>query len=205
MLADLINNLARLTNTEAPLPGTFTALAEGTLLFSAPFLPDPNFARSVLLLAEHDDTGSIGFMLSRPMDAQLGDLVPALAAFDGPVYAGGPVEDNTLHFVHTLHNLPGARSIADGLYWAGDFDTLRQWVDAGIANDTNTLFFVGYSGWSEGQLQQEILDDTWLTLPATTADLWPGNGLSDAYQQLLGRHGTVLRLLSHMPPHPQWN
>jgi len=205
MLADIINNLARQTGAEGAVPFSLGTPKQGSLLFSAPFLPDPNFARSVMLLVEHNQEGTIGFMLSRPLINTMAELLPELAAFDGTVFGGGPVEPKTLHYVHRMPELPEAKEIAPGLFWGGNFDTLRRWVDAGIANEQNTLFFVGYSGWAEGQLQTEMEEDTWISLPAKATDLWPNHGLDDAYQQLLGPHGPMHRLLSNMPSHPQWN
>lgn len=141
-------------------------LAKGTFLLAQPYLLDPNFKRAAILLVDHEDEGSVGFVLTHPLDWRITDVIDGFPDYEGAMYFGGPVQRDTLHFVHTLGSaIPESIPVQDDLYWGGDFATLVLKVQAGEAHPGNTKFFLGYSGWSQGQLDGELNDDTWLTAP----------------------------------------
>ncbi len=97
---------------------------KGRILLSEPHLPDPNFERSIVLLCEHNEEGSLGFIINKPASSNLSDLLGDAVSFDFPVFIGGPVEQNTLHFVHKHGELAGATEVCDGVFWGGDFEKL---------------------------------------------------------------------------------
>ena len=139
----------------------------GMLLIAEPFLQDPNFKRTVVLLCEHQETGSFGFVLNRDYEQTLEDLIPELAGMNQPVYYGGPVQKDTLHFLHQYPALiPGGFEVADGIYWGGDFDMAIQFLREQKIDSNNIRFFVGYSGWTGGQLEEELKEKSWLLTPA---------------------------------------
>jgi putative transcriptional regulator len=142
--------------------------AKGTLLIANPFLKDPNFTRTVIFLCEHHDEGSFGFILNKKFPKKLNELVPDLEVFDFPVYQGGPVQGDTLHFLHRYPDLlGGGEEVLPGVYWGGNFETLQILLKNGDIKGDHIRFFIGYSGWSEGQLDMEMKAESWLTVKAT--------------------------------------
>jgi putative transcriptional regulator len=143
-------------------PGT------GTLLIADPFLKDPNFLRTVVLLCEHNAEGSFGFVINRMYENTLDELVPELEGYKIPVYYGGPVQPNTIHLLHQVPDkVPGGQEVLKGIYWGGDFDFVVDMIKNGDPDVEKIRFFLGYSGWSEGQLLEEMSEKTWLTVKAS--------------------------------------
>ena len=96
--------------------------ASGILLIADPFLKDPNFLRTVVFLCAHKDDGSFGFVLNRKYENTLDELIPELIGHQLPVYYGGPVQIDTIHFLHQYPGqIPGGHEILKGVYWGGDF------------------------------------------------------------------------------------
>ena len=137
----------------------------GIMLISDPFLKDPNFMRTVVLLCEHNTDGSFGFVLNRPFEQRLDDFIPELNGYSIPVYYGGPVQTDTLHFIHSLPDLiPDGINVAEGVYWGGDFQQIIALIRERALDLTRIRFFLGYSGWSNGQLNDELNEKSWLTV-----------------------------------------
>lgn len=135
---------------------------QGDLLIAEPYLGDPNFERSVILLCEDNEKGSFGLVLNQRSNLMLKDAIDDCYA-DIPLYVGGPVEHNTLHYVHRLGNLiPEAVDLGKGLFWSGDFETLKTMINIGKVEEKDIRFFLGYSGWGEGQLDTEMNRNSWI-------------------------------------------
>ncbi|HNM27718.1 MAG TPA: YqgE/AlgH family protein, partial [Saprospiraceae bacterium] len=135
----------------------------GQVLLAEPFMQDPYFRRSVVLLCEHHDEGSIGFILNKSIDMPLNDLMSEFPKFDAEVFYGGPVQTDTLHYVHNIGELlDDSVKVADGVWWGGDFDKLKFLITSGLIEPPNIRFFVGYSGWSSGQLSEELGYGSWV-------------------------------------------
>lgn len=146
-----------LFNFKTPLkPGS------GRLLVSEPLLPDPNFERSIILLCAHDEDGSFGFVLNKPTENLIGELVEGFEGLEQMAFTGGPVQQDTLHFIHCFPDLEGSREILKGIFWGGDFDVLKDLARAGKCTPDKIRFFLGYSGWSEGQLDGELKENAWI-------------------------------------------
>ncbi|MDO7886292.1 YqgE/AlgH family protein [Hymenobacter cheonanensis] len=179
----------------------------GTLLISQPFLGDPNFERSVVLLCRHHPAeGAFGLVLTRRTATVLGDVlgVPPGPATALPLYEGGPVQLDTLHFVHRYAALPGATDLGDGTYWSGDFDLLITLINSGTISPDEVRCFVGYSGWSAGQLEAEIERGSWIRQPASAGKVFTLR--SDAFWQgILREKGGRFRALSNYPLDPSLN
>ena len=137
---------------------------QGNILISEPLMNDFHFGRSVILLVDHEESeGSFGVIINKPLNASVNHIVDDFPDFDAPVYLGGPVADNQLFFIHTLGDLiPDSSPIIEGLYWGGDVETLKTLIATGIANEENTRFYLGYSGWDAGQLVGELVRNSWL-------------------------------------------
>jgi putative transcriptional regulator len=184
----------------------------GTLLISQPFLGDPNFERSVVLLCRHSpDEGAFGLVLTHltsatlgqvlELEGPLGQLAPAAAL---PLYGGGPVQPDTLHFLHQHAALPGAQPLGQDVYWSGDFDVLIGLINSGVINPDSVRLFVGYSGWSAGQLEDEISRGSWIRQPASAGKVFTLE--SDAFWQgILREKGGRFRALSNYPLDPRLN
>ncbi|MCB0447161.1 MAG: YqgE/AlgH family protein [Gelidibacter sp.] len=136
---------------------------KGHLLIAEPsIIGDVSFNRSVILLADYTDEGSIGFILNKPLEYTLTDLVPNTEA-TFKVYNGGPVEQDNLYFIHKVPELiPESIEISLGIFWGGDFDIALQLINEGKINDTDIRFFLGYSGWQPDQLEKELQSNAWV-------------------------------------------
>jgi putative transcriptional regulator len=167
-------------------------LLPGKLLIADPFLRDPNFMRSVIIICEHQDAGSFGFVLNREYSQELGDLVSDLKHADFPVYYGGPVQQDTIHFLHQCPDLiPGGFEIIDGIFWGGDFKEVVELVNSNRLSNTDIRFFLGYSGWGEGQLEEEMKQKSWITSDANKRLIFrldATNTWKDALKQLGGEY-----------------
>lgn len=138
-------------------------IEKGLLLVSDPsIIGDSTFNRSVILLTEHNDNGSVGFVLNKPTSHTLHELIDDIHA-DFVVYDGGPVEQDNLYFIHTLPELiTNSIEIADGIYWGGDFELTKNLINQGRITKENIRFFLGYSGWTRNQLELEIDHKSWI-------------------------------------------
>ncbi|MDE3740297.1 YqgE/AlgH family protein [Maribacter polysaccharolyticus] len=139
---------------------------KGKLLIAEPSLTgDVSFNRSVVLLAEHNDEGSVGFILNKPLEYSINELVKEITV-PLQVYNGGPVEQDNLYFIHKVPDLiSNSIEISDGIYWGGDFETTVQLINDKIITNDDIRFFLGYSGWSSFQLDEELLSNSWIVVP----------------------------------------
>jgi len=185
-----------ITSSFKPQPGRF--------LISEPFMGDPNFQRTVVLLVEHNTEGSLGFVMNRQLSALLHDLVEDAPYCAAPVFMGGPVEQNTLHFVHRRGDLPGAREVVEGLYWSGDLEQLKLMIEDGEVDAKEILFFVGYSGWSPGQLDTELERKSWIVAPENI-DFVFTDDYEELWQEILRNMGEKYKVISNYPIDPRLN
>jgi len=143
-------------------------LQSGILLISDPFLKDPNFLRTVVLLCEHQDEGSFGFVLNKPLDITLEDVIPEAKGLAIPLLDGGPVQKDTLHFLHQRPDLiSGSSKVTEQVYWGGNFTEVLHLLTTKKLAAGELRFFIGYSGWGEQQLQGELNEKSWITRPAS--------------------------------------
>lgn len=177
----------------------------GMLLIAEPFLKDPNFSRSVVLVCEHRKEGSFGFVLTNPFRHTLEDLVPELEGMDHPVYEGGPVQRDTLHFIHQYPNyIPGSFELKDGIFWGGDFELAVRLLKEKKIDPRKIRFFIGYSGWTEGQLEEELKDKSWLVSPASRRLVFMDDK-SETWRNSLREMGGEYEILVNFPLDPTMN
>jgi len=179
------------------------ASLRGKLLVASPALIDPNFARTVVLITEHTEDGSMGMVLNRPSDAELSDVSPELAAAagDGPIFVGGPVQPEALVLLAEFADPSVAAWIvaADvGLVSADvEIEDLTDAVRRGRA-------YAGYSGWGPGQLEAELEIDSWIVEAPLPHELFPDD--PDAlWSDVLARKGGQYALVARMPLDPSVN
>ena len=138
---------------------------KGNLLIAEPsIIGDLSFNRSVILLTDHTDEGSIGFILNKPFDFGVKDLVPEIE-IDFKVYNGGPVEQDNLYFIHKIPELiPNSIEISLGIYWGGDFSKIVDLINENKITKEDIRFFLGYSGWDVSQLKSELQSNSWVVV-----------------------------------------
>lgn len=136
---------------------------KGHLLIAEPsIIGDVAFNRSVVLLAEHNDEGSIGFILNKPLEFDLSELIPEVN-MSLKVYNGGPVEQDNLYFIHKIPDLiNNSIEISNGIYWGGDFETIVELMNNKLIKESDIKFFLGYSGWDTMQLDKELSSNSWV-------------------------------------------
>ncbi|MTI20664.1 YqgE/AlgH family protein [Fulvivirga sp. RKSG066] len=178
---------------------------KGSFLISEPFLPDPNFERTVVLLCEHNEEGSFGFVLNKVSAVTLEDILEEVENFQEQVYIGGPVEQNTLHFIHKADYLEGGTQIGDGLYWGGNFEQLLLLIDTKQIKPEDFRFFVGYSGWGAGQLVEELKANSWIVAHNATKDLVFDTDNQTLWKTALNRLGGRFSIYSNYPTDPRLN
>lgn len=179
--------------------------ASGTLLVANPHLNDPNFIRTVIFLCEHNAEGSFGFVLNRKLDYTIDELVPELGDFQMPVFEGGPVELHTLHFLHQYpEQIPGGIEVIKDVYWGGEFEKLIELINSRTIDTEKIRFFLGYSGWSEGQLTTEMEEKTWIVSSATAKFLFTENE-KELWKEVLKELGGAYELIINAPLDPRMN
>ena len=179
--------------------------AAGILLISDPFLKDPNFIRSVVLLCEHQEAGSFGFVLNRMYENTIDELLTGLEGFKIPVYYGGPVQTDTIHFLHQFPDqIPGSVEVVKGVYWGGDFELLCEMIRNNTIDVKKIRFFIGYSGWGEGQLNDELNEKSWLTVKAVKKIVFHKN-YEEIWKDSLKQLGGDYEMMINFPIDPQLN
>jgi len=177
----------------------------GRLLIADPFPKDPNFMRSVVFLCEHQSEGSFGFLLNKIYEYGLKDLVNNADDLEIPVYFGGPVQTDTIHFLHQYPDLiHGGYPVVDGIYWGGNFEKAIELLRAGTIQMSKIRFYIGYSGWAGGQLDNELKEKSWLPSKASlnlifhkkAEEIW-----KDAIRELGGNY----LMMINFPIDPQLN
>jgi len=177
----------------------------GILLIADPFLKDPNFMRTVVFLCEHQDEGSFGFVLNRNYDYTLDELVNGLDDLKLPVFYGGPVQMDTIHFLHQYpEKIPGGYEIAEGVFWGGDFDVAIQMIRKGEVNLQRIRFYIGYSGWGTGQLNDELKEKSWLTVKANRKIVFHKE-TEEIWKESLKLLGGDYEMMINFPIDPQLN
>lgn len=179
--------------------------AGGILLIADPFLKDPNFLRTVVFLCEHKEEGSFGFVLNRQYENTLDELIPELEGHRLPVYYGGPVEVDTIHFLHQYPDeIPGGQEVLKGVYWGGDFEAMVNMIKNEEVDPNKIRFYIGYSGWSTGQLATEMNEKTWLTVKATRKLIFH-HKYEEIWKNSLKHLGGDYEMMVNFPIDPQLN
>jgi putative transcriptional regulator len=177
----------------------------GKLLLAAPALKDPNFDRSVVLIAEHSDDGAMGIVLNRPSDAAVADAVPDLtwvAEAGEVVFVGGPVAPSGVIVLAEWEDAAQAVVlIEDDLgFVPGDAED----QDALAAAVRRARVYAGHAGWGPGQLEAELGEDAWIVEAPLRDELFSDDP-EGLWSAVLRRKGREFALLSTMPPDPSLN
>ncbi|HEY5327893.1 MAG TPA: YqgE/AlgH family protein [Mucilaginibacter sp.] len=180
--------------------------ASGHLLISEPFMLDPNFKRSVILLTEYSEAGAMGFILNQPGEYLLGDLLPEVSYSEMPVFFGGPVANNTLHFIHCCpEKINDGIEIADGIYWGGNFDDVKALIKDYRLQDDEVRFFTGYSGWTPKQLDDEIREDSWIVADKLNKEIIFAKNDENLWREVVIGLGQRYAHIANFPENPELN
>jgi putative transcriptional regulator len=178
---------------------------KGRLLIANPFMPDPNFRRSVVLLTEHNEEGTMGFILNKPVDITLREVTQDVLPSDTGLYFGGPVQLDTLHFIHRYGSeLEGAVPVCDGVYWGGDVEQLKTLVYNTQCMEEDFRFLIGYSGWSAKQLVEELEEGSWIVCLAHQ-ELIFGISANEMWRHVLRSLGNEYAVIANFPEDPRLN
>nr|Q3AQ69.1 RecName: Full=UPF0301 protein Cag_1601 [Chlorobium chlorochromatii CaD3] len=183
----------------------FEKLTAGKLLLASATMLESNFKRTVLLMCEHNEEGSLGFILNRPLEFKVREAIHGFNDVDDVLHQGGPVQVNSIHFLHSrgdlIHN---SQEVLPGIYWGGNKDEVSYLLNTGVMHPSEIRFYLGYAGWSAGQLFSEFEEGAWYTAEAT-----PDVIFSDAYERMWSRtvraKGGAYQLIANSPELPGMN
>lgn len=175
-------------------------VSAGNILIAQPYMNDGNFKRSVVGLTEHNQEGTVGFVLNKPMNIKLDELVNGINTEEEfTVNYGGPVSKDTIHYIHNVGDLlEESILVKKGIYWGGNFDKLLFLIESGLITKKNIKFYVGYSGWSEGQLDAELLHGSWI-VSEWYANYAFQSKASELWKQAMSHKGDAYSVLAQIP------
>jgi putative transcriptional regulator len=172
---------------------------KGDLLVSQPFMIDGNFRRSVVYLAEYNKEGALGFILNRPLDYKVEDLMVDFPDYKDFAYFGGPVATNTIHYIHRVGSiLDESVEISNGIYWGGNFEKLKSLISNNLITDKDIKFYVGYSGWSAGQLEDELVNGSWIIAQIDSNYIFKFKNI-DLWKKVLEHKGDNYEIIAQIP------
>jgi len=179
---------------------------KGCILVSKPLIDDGFFEQSILYITAHDSEGSLGFALNKKSSLIVQDVLDGFSGRD-PIYYGGPVEQDALFYLHSFDGIPGAMNVGNNLFLGGDFEIFkRRYVGHNFNSNEipRPKFFLGYSGWSEGQLIEELQHDTWLLVDSSRV-IDPLSLSSNAWREYMRKMGGKYALWANSPTDPLLN
>jgi putative transcriptional regulator len=177
---------------------------KGKILISEPFLPDTFFNRSIVYLTDHTAQGSVGFILNKKLDLQVSAAIEDFEGWNENLSMGGPVAPDTLHYLHNLGDkIPNSVHVEGDIYWGGDIETIRDLIREGKINQSQIRFFLGYSGWSEGQLERELKENSWV-IAKVNSNIVLNRG-EDIWKKVLRSFKNKYRMWADFPDSPEMN
>jgi putative transcriptional regulator len=181
-------------------------LKKGHLLIAEPsIIGDLSFNRSVILLADHNKKGSVGFIINKPLKYTINDLVPDIKA-SFKIYNGGPVEQDNLYFIHNIPDLiPNSVEISNGIYWGGEYEITKELINKGKINKNNIRFFLGYTGWEKDQLEAEMEESSWIITKNNYENKIIGKSTSHFWKEQIKELGGEYLIWSNAPENPTSN
>ncbi len=178
---------------------------KGKILISEPFLPDTFFNRSIIYLTDHTPGGSVGFILNKKIDLKLNDAVDGFGDWDENLNMGGPVAPDTLHYIHNQGALiPKSVHVENNIFWGGDIDAVRELIVSKKIDRSQIRFFLGYSGWSAGQLERELSENSWV-IARVKPEIILGNRGENTWKDVLKGFKNKYRMWADFPDSPEMN
>jgi putative transcriptional regulator len=178
---------------------------KGKILISEPFLPDTFFNRSIVYLTDHTPQGSVGFILNKKIDLKVSSAITGFEGWDENLNMGGPVAPDTLHYIHNLGDLiPKSVHVQDNIFWGGDIDIIRELIKTGEIKSSQIRFFLGYSGWSPGQLERELKENSWV-IAKVKSEIIMNNRGEDTWKRVLRSLKNKYKMWADFPDSPEMN
>lgn len=178
---------------------------KGRILIAEPFLSGHYFNRSVVFLVAYSEKGAVGFILNKKVDLPIQDAFPDFPEFDTTVYLGGPVSTDSIYFIHKLGDrIPGSIQVLGDLYWGGDFEVIKREILLGTIDPSEIRFFLGYSGWDAGQLENELKEDSWLVTDVDQESIMEDLD-QDSWFEFVKRAGSRYTVWENFPENPSLN
>lgn len=180
-------------------------LGRGKLLISDPYKTGDLFERSVVYICEHDDKGSFGFIVNKPIQVKMKGIGAKFPDSIFTAFQGGPCDVDSLFFFHTLGNqIKDSLNMGQGLFLGTNYQELYNIVTPDLVEEGAIKIFIGYSGWSPGQLEQELLRNSWMVCPLEEGrDIMVSN--DQLWEDLLTKMGHKYQIMSRFPRNPNDN
>lgn len=178
---------------------------KGMLLLSDPFELDVHFTRSVVLICNHDESGTFGFVLNNYVELSAAELNEGLHSFNGRVSIGGPVEKTNLFYIHQFEDISESEKIVENLYFGGDFNEIINKINSNPKDKNAVRFFIGYSGWSGGQLEEELTQNAWIVINNHTVEHIMDTHSNNLWKEVMQSQGSKFKLLADFPLNPENN
>lgn len=174
-------------------------LCKGNLLIAEPsILNDSSFNRAIILITEHTENNSVGFILNRPLDYTINEVLPDIDC-DFTIYQGGPVEQDNLYFIHRVPDLiSDSIEVGNGIYWGGNFESLKVLLDKKLLKNTDIRFFLGYSGWGKFQLENELKTKSWFITENNAPNIF-NIDITDFWKKKILQKGGNYKLWANAP------
>ncbi|MFQ5600420.1 MAG: YqgE/AlgH family protein [Candidatus Krumholzibacteriia bacterium] len=178
----------------------------GCFLIANPTLRDPNFSRTVVLLCEHGEQGSMGLVVNRPTEHTLAEALTGMPpGASQRLYWGGPVQQRMVLALHRdMLDTPGSKEIVDGMALGSDSEKLIHVLETADDPSRRVRVFSGYAGWGAGQLEGEMREHSWLVCPGN-AGLVFSREPQAVWAQALRSMGPRYSYLATIPPDPRVN
>lgn len=173
-----------------------TIIEKGTFLIASPDIENGIFFRGVILLCEHNASGSFGILINKPLDLELPEEIVNLSTINNPhvsMRAGGPVQTNQMMLLHTHEESSGQTlNVCEGVHLGGDLQFLQEMLADEEGPHVHLCF--GYAGWTSGQLEREFLDGSWYIYPASFKHIFetpPEKLWRTLLREMGGKYGTL--------------
>ena len=177
---------------------------KGRVLVSEPFLQDSYFKRSLVLLTEYSVEGAVGFVINKPLDVRVNEVMNNFPKFNAMVSIGGPVSTNTIHYLHSLGDrIPNSIQVAENIFWGGDYDIMKDMVLCGEIRPHQIRFFLGYSGWHAGQLESELGQNSWLVAEISSLQIMQPD--TQLWKNTVNKMGEKYKMWANFPENPGFN
>ena len=180
-------------------------LKSGRILISEPLINDKRFFKSIILITYHSKIETLGLIVNQPTKLYLHEIIDGITESDFQLYIGGPVEQNSIQFIHTLGNvIKNSIRINKGLYWGGDFSIVKKMINKKEISNNEIKFFMGYSGWHKDQLENEIKEKSWI-LDDSSTKVCMQKSNSELWSKIAKEKGGQYAIWSNLPINPNLN
>ena len=175
----------------------YKEIQAGSVIISKPFWQDEKYKRSVILLIEHNSSGSAGLILNKPSTLSVNDALPEIKILY-PLFFGGPSEIKTVSYIHNNSKVPDAIHLGNEIFWGGDYDLIVNMVSSYRLDIRHVKFCAGFVHWTSGQLESELQEEKWWVDEINPQELFT-TPPDDLWAYKLISSGHIYGLLNNIP------